>query len=60
MSQDLALPEGAPQLQTTTANLGIFSINITLPLRIQFPLLTPTELRHYHIACIVLLPSIKF
>jgi hypothetical protein len=32
----------------------MFSINMTSPL------LTPTELHHYRVTCIMLLPSIKF
>jgi hypothetical protein len=43
MSQDLALQQGASQLQTASADLWRFSINITSPLRILFPLLNPTE-----------------
>jgi hypothetical protein len=60
MSQDLALEQGASQLQTTSENLWAFSINITSPLRIHFPLLNPVELHHYCVTCIVLLPSVKF
>jgi hypothetical protein len=60
MSQDLALEQGASRLQTTSANLWTFSINITSPLRIYFPLFNPTELNHYRVACIISLPSIKF
>jgi hypothetical protein len=48
MSQDLALQQGASRLQTS-ADLWTFSINITSLLMIQFPLLNPTELHHYHI-----------
>jgi hypothetical protein len=57
MSQDLFLQQGASRLQT---NLWTFSVNIPSPLRIQFPLLNPTELRHYRVTCITVLPSIKF
>jgi hypothetical protein len=60
MSQDLALQQGASRLQTASANLWTFSINITSPLRIHFPLLNPTELRHYRVTCVILLPNIKF
>jgi hypothetical protein len=60
MSQELALQQGASLLQTTSANLWTFSIYITSPLRIHFPLLNPTDLHHYHVTCIILLPSIKF
>jgi hypothetical protein len=52
--------QGASRLQTTYANLWTFSINITSPLSIHFPLLNPTELRHYRVICIILLPSITF
>jgi hypothetical protein len=37
-----------------------FSVNITSPFRIHFPLFISTELRHYRVACIILLPWIKF
>jgi hypothetical protein len=60
MSQDLALLQGASQLQTASANLWTFSINITSPLRIHIPLINLTELHHYRVTCIILLPSIKF
>jgi hypothetical protein len=43
MSQDSALQRGASRLQTASANLWMFSINITSPLRTQIPLLNPTE-----------------
>jgi hypothetical protein len=46
MCQDLALQQGASQLQTSSADLWTFSIDITPPLRIHFPVLNPTELRH--------------
>jgi hypothetical protein len=59
MSQDLALEQGASRLQTS-ANLWTFSLNITSPLRIHFPLFNPSELNHYRVACIILLPKIKF
>jgi hypothetical protein len=59
MSQVLALQQGASQLQTSK-NLRTFSVNITSPLRIHFPLLNPVELHHYCVTFIVLLPSIKF
>jgi hypothetical protein len=60
MSQDLTLKQGASRLQTISANLWTFSINITSPLRIQFPLLNPTELCHYRVTCIILFPRITF
>jgi hypothetical protein len=60
MSQDLALQQGASRLQTASANLWTFSINITSLLRIRFPLFNPTELRHYRVTCIVLWAGIKF
>jgi hypothetical protein len=56
----LALQQEVSRLETEPANLWTFTINITSPLRINFPLLNPTELRHYHVTCIVLLPRIKF
>jgi hypothetical protein len=43
MSQDLALRQGAPQMQTASADLWTFSINIPSPWRTQFPLLNLTE-----------------
>jgi hypothetical protein len=46
MSQDLVLQKCAPRLETTSANLWTFSINITSRLRVHFPSLNPTELRH--------------
>jgi hypothetical protein len=46
MSHDLALQQDASQLQIASADLWAFSINIISPLRIRFPLLNPTELRH--------------
>jgi hypothetical protein len=58
MSQDLAFEQGASRLQTS-ANLCTFSIH-TSPLRMHFPLLHPTELRHYRVTCIDLVPSITF
>jgi hypothetical protein len=60
MPHDLAFQQGASRLQTTFANLWTFPINITSLLRIHFPLLNPTELRHYHVTCIILFPRIKF
>jgi hypothetical protein len=60
MSQDIELQQVASQLQITSADLWTFSINITSPLRIHFPLLNATELRHYHITYNILLPSMKF
>jgi hypothetical protein len=60
MSQDLALQQGASQLQTVSADLWTFSTNITSPLMIHFSLLNPTKLHHYRVTCIILLPSIKF
>jgi hypothetical protein len=59
MSQDLALQQDSSRLQTTSANLWTFSINVTSPFRIHFPLLNPTELRHYRVTCIILLTRIK-
>jgi hypothetical protein len=50
-SQDLAIQQGASRLQTS-ANLRTFTINMTSPLKIHFPLLNPTELRHYRVTCI--------
>jgi hypothetical protein len=41
MSQDLAIQHGASRLQTTSANLPTFSINITSPLMIIFLCLIP-------------------
>jgi hypothetical protein len=43
ISQELALQQGASRLQTISESLWTFSINISSPLRIQFPLLNPTE-----------------
>jgi hypothetical protein len=60
MSEGSALQEGASRLQTTSANLRTFSINITSSLRIRSPLLNPIELRHYRVTSIILLSSIKF
>jgi hypothetical protein len=60
MSQELALQQGSSRLQRESANLGMFSINVTSPSRIHFPLLTPIELRHYRVTCVLLLPSNKF
>jgi hypothetical protein len=60
MCQELALQQGASQLQTTSASLWTFSINITSPFRIHFPLLNPTELQHCRVTSIILLPRIKF
>jgi hypothetical protein len=59
MCQDLALQQGASRLQTTSENLWAFSVNITSPLRINFPLLIPAGLHHYRVTCIILLPSIN-
>jgi hypothetical protein len=56
MSQDLPLRKGAPRLQT---DLWTFSINITSPLRVYLALLNATELDHYRVTCIVVLPGIK-
>jgi hypothetical protein len=53
LSGDLALQQGASRLQTASANLWTFSINITSPLRLHFPLLIPTELQHYHVTCMI-------
>lgn len=58
--QYLVLQQGAAQLQTSSANLWMFQINITSPWRIHFPLLNPSELSHYRVTYIVLSPSIKF
>jgi hypothetical protein len=41
MFQHLVLQQGASRLQTTSADLWTFSINITSPLRIHFLLLNP-------------------
>jgi hypothetical protein len=60
MSQDLSLEQGAWRLQTSSTNLWTFSINITSPLRIHFPLFNPTELYHCRITCIIVLPDIIF
>jgi hypothetical protein len=60
ISQDLALEQGASRLQTISTNLWTFTINITSNLGIHFPLLNPTELHHYRVASIILLPSTKF
>jgi hypothetical protein len=60
VSKDLALQQGASRLQSTSTNLCTFSVNMTSPLRIHFPLPNPTELRHYHVTFITLLPSITF
>jgi hypothetical protein len=58
MSQDPALQQGVSQLQTSEV-LWMFAINIISPLNIDFPFLNPSELHHYHVTCIILLPSIK-
>jgi hypothetical protein len=60
MSQDLALQQGASQLETTSADLWTFSINITLLLTIHVPLPNSTDISHYRVTCIILLPRIKF
>jgi hypothetical protein len=60
MSQDLALQESASQVQATSADLWMFSVNSTSPLMSHFRLLTPTEFHHYRTTCIILLPIIKF
>jgi hypothetical protein len=57
VSKDLALHRGALRLQTASVNLWTFSVNMASPSRIHFPLLHTTELRHYHVTCITLLPS---
>jgi hypothetical protein len=59
VSQDLALQQVVSRLQTASADLWTVSINITSPFRIHYPLLNPTELRHYRITFIILLPSIE-
>jgi hypothetical protein len=57
MSHDLVLRQDASELQITSANLWTFSINITYPLRMSFPLLDPNELCHYRFTFIVLLAN---
>jgi hypothetical protein len=37
-----------------------FKLYLISPLRTYFPLLNPAELHHYHVTCIILLPSLKF
>jgi hypothetical protein len=59
MPQDLTFQQGASQLKTSI-NFWTFSTNTASPLRIQCPLLNPTELLHYHVTCIILLPRIIF
>jgi hypothetical protein len=52
--------EGASRLQTSS-NPWTFSINVTSPFRIHFPLPNPTdELYHYRVTCVILLSRIKF
>jgi hypothetical protein len=57
MSRELARQQGALRLQTTSAKLWTFSINITSPLRKDIPLRNPIELRHYRVTCISLQSS---
>jgi hypothetical protein len=51
--------QSTSRLQTTSANLWTFSLNITSPLWIHLSLLNPAKLRHYRVTCTVLLPRIK-
>jgi hypothetical protein len=44
----------------TAANLRTFSIKTTFPFRMYFSSHNPTELHHYFVTCIILLPSITF
>jgi hypothetical protein len=60
VSQNLALQQGASRLQTASADLWTFPINMTSPLREHFPLLNPTELHHCRVICIILWTMIKF
>jgi hypothetical protein len=46
MSQDLALQQGASQLQTASADLWTFLVNIPFQLMIYLPLFNPTKLHH--------------
>jgi hypothetical protein len=59
MSQELALQQDASQLKTS-ANHWKFSIYISYLLRVHFPWLNSAELHHYRVACIIVLPFIKF
>jgi hypothetical protein len=59
MSQS-GVQEVASLLQTVSDNLWTFSINMTSRLRIHFLLHNPTEVHHYRVACIILLPRIRF
>jgi hypothetical protein len=56
MFLDLALQQGASQLQTASADLWTFLVNIPFQLMIYLPLFNPTKLHHYRI---VLLSSIS-
>jgi hypothetical protein len=56
MSQDLGLQQSASRLQTASAILWTFSINITSRLRIRFILLDPAVLHYFRVACIILFP----
>jgi hypothetical protein len=60
MLNELSLQQGASQLQTISANLWTFSINIIYLLSIHFPSLNFAQIYHYLIARIVLLAVIKF
>jgi hypothetical protein len=53
------LQQGASRLQTS-ANPWTFPMNTTSPLRIHFPLLNPTDLRHYRITCITYCLELNF
>jgi hypothetical protein len=56
MFQDLALQQGASQLQTASADLWTILVNTSFQLMIYLPLFNPTKFHHYRI---VLLSSIS-
>jgi hypothetical protein len=56
MFQDLALQQGASQLQTASADLWTFLVHTPFQLMINLPLFIPTKFHHYRI---VLLSSIS-
>jgi AraC-like DNA-binding protein len=49
----VALQQAALRLQTISADLWTFPINLPSPLRIHFPLLNSAELHHYRVTCII-------
>lgn len=53
MSQDLAVELGTSRLQIASADCWTFLINLTSPFGIHFPLLYPSDLRHYRVTCII-------